>query len=89
MSVQITHVRFEDSNNKTHESITAYRYVEAGRDLYRWKADMVAYVEKGNKAYVGTGANQIEAAVIDANPKYLRTYADGKWNNNLLNLPTF
>ncbi|MCL1029344.1 DUF3892 domain-containing protein [Serratia silvae] len=22
-------------------------------------------------------------------PKYLRTYADGKWNNNLLSLPLF
>lgn len=89
MSVRITHVRYEDSTKKAHESITAYRYVENGGDLYRWKADMVSYVENGTTAYVGTGSNRVEVGVVDASPKYLRTYADGTWSNNLLSLPTF
>jgi hypothetical protein len=89
MSVRITHVAFEDIKNKTHEGITAYQYVENDAALWRRKANMVAYVEKGNRAFVGTGTNQSEALVVAATPKYLRTAADGYYNNNLLSLPTF
>jgi len=34
----------------------------------------------GRRQYVG---------VVDANPPYLRTYADGVWTDNLLALPTY
>ncbi len=46
---------------------------------------------RNGKAYVGTGANQVPVGVVrpQGGSAYLRTYADGQWNNNLLSLDTF
>lgn len=51
---------------------------------------MVDWIDtKGGKAFVGTGANRVRVYVVDASPKHLRTVSDGKWTNNLVNLPEF
>jgi exosome complex RNA-binding protein Rrp42 (RNase PH superfamily) len=53
---------------------------------------MVAFLEgKGGAAYVGAGTTRVLVGVVrpDTGAPYLRTYADGKWTNNLVNLPTF
>jgi hypothetical protein len=93
MTVRITHIRFEDGASKTHETIAAYAYVDesSGATASKWKPDMVAIVEGGKRAFVGTGSGRVEALVVkpDRGQKYLRTVADGKWSNNLLSLPTF
>lgn len=41
---------------------------------------MVTWIEGGNTVRVG---------VVNATPKYIRTYADGTWTDNLLALPRF
>ena len=48
------------------------------------KTDTFHTIDKatGAKVYVGVFREQGKAP-------YLRTYADGKWTNNLVNLPTF
>lgn len=91
MSVQITHVRFENDYRKTHESITAYAYKQdaTGAVESKWKADMVKYLEAGTTAHVDSGASAVAVAVVNANPKYLRTHANNTWTDNLLSLPTF
>ena len=91
MSVEITHVRFEDNTSRTESTIAAYQYKQdaSGAVDSKWKADMVAYLEGGMTAFVGSGSNRVAVAVVDHSPKFLRTHADGKWNNNLLNLDTF
>jgi len=49
---------------------------------------MVEFINKGNSVYVQAGPD-VRVGVVDATPPYLRTYADGNWNNNLLSLPRF
>jgi len=43
---------------------------------------------KTNTFYTNVNGSRGNIGVVDgANGKYLRTYADGKWNDNLLSLP--
>lgn len=91
MSVTITHVRY-GSTPKTESTMIRYKWRSDsdGSVGDNDKASMVDYIEnKGGKAYVGTGTSRVSVGVVDANPKYLRTYADGKWTNNLSELPEF
>ncbi|QDG65292.1 DUF3892 domain-containing protein [Pseudarthrobacter sp. NIBRBAC000502772] len=46
---------------------------------------------KGGRAYVASGAKAAAVAVVkpQGGTPYLRTHADGMWNNNLLSLPRF
>ena len=68
-----------------HEAIT-----HVGNGTNKWtRQQVVAWIDNrehtfytlvdGNRGDIGT--------VQGANGKYLRTYADGKWNDNLLSLP--
>lgn len=91
MSVEITHVRY-GSTSKTHETITHYKWrsLSDGDVGSSDKPTMVDWIEnKNGTAYVGSGSNRVNVGVVDASPKYLRTYADGKWTNNLTSLPEF
>jgi hypothetical protein len=38
---------------------------------------------------VTDGKNTVAVLVVDSSPPYLRTYADGKWTDNLLALPKY
>jgi hypothetical protein len=88
MSVEITHVHYSTSS-ETHESIDAYKYNYDGQTQtwFRWKADMVSFLEAGETAHVKTAA----VGIVNDPPKakYLRTHANGYYNDNLLSLPTF
>ena len=91
MSVTITHVRY-GSTPKTESTMVRYelRSDSDGSTGDNDKPSMVNWIENENgKAYVGTGSNRVNVGVVDANPKYLRTYADGKWTNNLSELLEF
>jgi hypothetical protein len=43
----------------------------------------------GNRAVVTDGKKTVEVGVVEANPPYIRTHADGIWTNNLLALPRY
>ncbi|MEJ6014498.1 DUF3892 domain-containing protein [Corynebacterium sp. H127] len=92
MSIQITHVHFEEFQ-KTEAAITNYRWrgLESGEVGESTKPDLVQWINSGGQAFVGSGTNRVPVGVI--NPEngkpYLRTYADGKWTNNLVELPLF
>jgi hypothetical protein len=56
------------------------------------RGTIVDWIEsKGGKAHTGSGTSRAEVGVVAPThgSKYLRTYADGQWNNNLLALPRF
>jgi frataxin-like iron-binding protein CyaY len=57
------------------------------------KAEIVTWIEtKNGKAYVeDRQGNRADVGVVTpaTGPKYLRTYADGTWTDNLLALPQF
>lgn len=93
MAIEITHVRF-GSTKRTEDEIVRYRWrsVEDGEVNESDKLTLVDWIDnKNGKAYVGNGAQRVSVGTVHpANGKpYLKTYADGVWTNNLVNLPTF
>lgn len=90
MALQITGIR-KPNPTDPHEAISHYRWFDhsdntAGIDereaLIAWmeKNEVSAFVSNGSsKAWCGIRKNQYGT-------KYLQTYADEQWNNNLLSL---
>jgi hypothetical protein len=69
----ISHLGFTDSAGRYKTTrLEMYNFIEGGGK---------AYVKDryGNVAYIGTATHE--------GAKYVRTYADGKWTDNLLALP--
>jgi Protein of unknown function (DUF3892) len=92
VSIEVTHVRLSGGSN--HEHIVSYRWRNPadGNAGTSDKPTMVAWVDQpANHAYVGSGAGRSEVGVVrpQYGQPYLRSYADGQWNNNLLSLPRF
>lgn len=94
MSVQITHVRLSPPNSNDHQAIThvAWTNPENGKSDNSTKPVMVDWIDnKGGSAYTSNGSKRASVGVVkpQVGEPYLRTYADGQWNNNLLSLPRF
>jgi hypothetical protein len=82
--VQITCINKQPRNN-THEGIT-----HLGGTGWRWtRQQVIDSINAGsNSFYTLVGGRRANVAVIQgANGPYLRTHADGQWNDNLLALP--
>jgi hypothetical protein len=82
--VQVTCINKQPRNN-THEGIT-----HLGGANWRWtRQQVIDSIESGtNTFYTLVGGKRADVAVVNGpNGKYLRTHADGQWNNNLLALP--
>lgn len=59
---------------------------------WKWtRAEVIASIEVGtNSFFTLVNGNRGDIGVVDGpTGKYLRTYADGQWNDNLLSLPPF
>ena len=70
--------------DSTHEGIT-----HLGGDGWKWtRAQVIASIEaRANTFYTLVRGNRGDIGVVNGtHGKYLRTYADGKWNDNLLAL---
>jgi hypothetical protein len=92
LAIRVTHVRL--SGLDSHENITHFQWVEEGSSKTgsNSKASMVEWIDvQGGRAYVRSSNAIAEVGVIKPQGRapYLRTYADGEWNNNLLSLPRF
>ena len=71
--------------NDPHEGIT-----HLGGNQWKWtRQQVVTSIEaKTNTFFTYVGGNRADVGVVNGpNGKYVRTYADGKWNDNLLALP--
>ena len=70
--------------NDTHEGITHL----GGDGFKHTRAQVIQMIEAGtNKFHTLVRGNRATVGVVDGpNGKYVRTYADGKWNDNLLAL---
>lgn len=81
--VQIKCINKSPRNN-THEGIT-----HLGGDGWKWSRDQVIQsIESGaNSFYTSVAGRTSSVAVVNGpHGKYLRTHADGFWNDNLLSL---
>ncbi|ACL64663.1 conserved hypothetical protein [Anaeromyxobacter dehalogenans 2CP-1] len=87
--VYITAVHME--GGERHEHIASVRWSNPadGKSDVSTRATMVDWIKKGGDARVTDGRNEVQVGVVDANPPYLRTFADGKPTDNLLALPRF
>ena len=82
--VQVTCIN-KQPRDITHEGIT-----HLGGSGWRWTRQQVidSIEAKTNTFYTYVAGNRGNIGVVNGpNGKYLRTYADGKWNDNLLSLP--
>jgi hypothetical protein len=90
VTIRITAVRL--SGGQGHEHITRLWWTDpaSGRTGDNSRPQIVTWIEDNGKAYVDDGRGD-RADVLVVTPrygdKYLRTYADGQWTDNLLALP--
>jgi hypothetical protein len=94
MAVRITCINKDGGNHENpHEGITQFGWTneETRAGGKSTRAEMVDFLEnKKGSAYVKDGlGNVAHVGVVTSSrgTKYLRTYADGKWTDNLLALP--
>jgi hypothetical protein len=88
---RITHVR-KPNRQSSHEHITHVGNIGNGSGNWIWaRADVIQSINNGtNTFYVFEGGKRSEVGVVnpdDGRAPFLRTYADGYWNDNLLALP--
>lgn len=94
MTIRITHRRMSVEGSD-HEHITHVHWVNAddsARNGTNTRRQIVDWINDGGVAYVGTGPTRARVHVVEpggGRDAYLRTYADGRWTNNLLALPQF
>ncbi len=88
MTTYITAVRMTPSTSNDHEHISHVQWSQPGQSGTDTREGMVAYIDRGNAVFVH-GRPDAKVGVVDGNPRFLRTYADGQWTNNLLSLPRF
>ena len=81
--VQVTCINKQPRNN-THEGIT-----HLGGSDWKWTRQQVinSIKNKTNTFYTRVNGKRADVGVVHgANGDYVRTYADGVWNDNLLAL---
>jgi hypothetical protein len=91
--IWITAVQFDGSGNHNHESIRAVRWRDSDSERQgRYTvAEVVDLIRAHTLVYVSDDAFERTALVrvVDANPPYIRSWAQDKWGNDLLALPHF
>ena len=91
MSITITAIRLSRNGSK-HEHIIHLWWVgrENGLPGDGPRSEVVSFIERGGGAYVSDDyGHLVGVRVVDpaAGPKYVQTWADGIWTDNLLSLP--
>lgn len=88
--IYITHIRMSTGGSRS-EHITDVRWNKpsTGETEDSTTAEMVRWIDAGGDACVKSAAGDVQVGTVNATPKHLRTYADGRETNNLLELPRF
>lgn len=92
MEVKIKCVNKDGGNHDNpHEAITHYGWVKSnGESGKSTRAVMVKYIDDGNHAYVTDSYGHKAYCYVRTSSKgtkFLQTYSDGSYTNNLLHLP--
>jgi Protein of unknown function (DUF3892) len=87
----ITAVRLSGGDAERH--IASVRWLNAATGVSKTSsvASMVKWLEQGHRAYVGGDTGRADVRVVRPAERapYLRSQANGQWNDNLLRLPRF
>jgi hypothetical protein len=77
---------------ENHEHIARVRWTnpQTGDSGQSTREQMIEYLRKpGTRAFVTDGERTVNIRIVEAEPPYIRTHADGVWTNNLLALPRY
>jgi hypothetical protein len=89
--IWITAVQFDSSGYDKHASICAVRWsdAESRKQGQYTVAEVVELIRSHTLVYVSDDALERTALVrvVDANTPYIRSWAHGRWGNDLLALP--
>ena len=80
------------SGGTQHEHIASVRWKnpDNGKTGQNTRAEMVKWIKDGGDAYAcGGGGHMARVKVVNGNPPYIRTQADGVWSDNLLALDRY
>lgn len=78
-------VKYANKSTPEHEKVT-----HLGGDSWTWTRQQVidSIEARTNTFFTSQAGVRAEVAVVNgANGKYLRTFANGKWTDNLVSLP--
>jgi hypothetical protein len=90
VAVYITHRHMVGGNGHEHIGSVMWQSTTDVSDTgTSTRQAMVDWIGGGGVAYVAQGGHISVVGVVDGTPPYLRSYADGVWNDNLLALPVF
>jgi hypothetical protein len=89
--INVTSVHMVGGSEHQHIGSVRWTNPDTGNSGESTRAKMVEWIrDKKGVAHVhGADGSVSQVGVVDANPPYIRTYADGDWNDNLLALPTY
>lgn len=90
--IWITAIQFDPSGRDKHEDIRALQWRDTAQHQGRHTVGgLVELIRAGTLVYVSDDAFERTALVrvVDAEPPYVRSWAHGKWENDLLALPRF
>ena len=87
--IYITHVRLSGGTGHEHISEVRWNEPDTGKKDTSTRATMVGWIQNGVIAKVEDSPKDVRVEVVKGNPPYLRTVADNKYTNNLLELPRF
>ena len=80
------------TGSERHEHIESVRWRDPADSAtgQSSRQQMVDWIKNGNTARVrDSSGNDVKVGVVDADPPYIRTYADDVWTDNLLALPRY
>lgn len=87
--VYVTQIRLVGGATHQHISQVGWRNPEDGKIGTSTRDDMVKFIRDGGRAFVSDGRRTVAVGIVEGNPPYIRTHADGVWTDNLLALPRF
>ena len=85
--IEITAIHLEGGNR--HEHISSFRWKNGGGTSTSTRDDLIAFLDAGGRAFVSQKNGLTYAAVVNGKPRHIRTVRNGKWSDELLNLPPF
>jgi hypothetical protein len=88
--VQVTTVHMEGGENHEHIASVLWTNPQTGVSGQSTREQMIEFLRKpGTRAFVSDGERAVNIRIVEAEPPYIRTHADGVWTNNLVALPRY